>query len=97
MTENIQRGDRLQQLIDDIVHLQIEITNSANHMEKADARMTPSLERMLADNQLPSVSSLFEKVAPQLPGDMSKQYLKVSPCLRDGRSLCGVIEPQLLR
>lgn len=97
MAENVQRGDRLQQLIDDVVHLQTEMTNSANQIEKADVRMNPLLEQMLIDNQLSSANSLFEKIAAELPDDMSKQYLKVSPCLQYGRSSCDVIELQSLR
>ncbi|KAH7929534.1 hypothetical protein BV22DRAFT_1125634 [Leucogyrophana mollusca] len=72
--DNVQRGDRLQQLIDDIANIQTQIANQSDTMDKADKSSRQSLNDLLASQGMTTFDQLMNEILGEMTPDQRQQY-----------------------
>jgi len=65
--DNTLRADRLQQLVNDVVSLQTQITNCNNQMDRAEAAMKPLIAKMETAQGIKTFDDLRAKISAALP------------------------------
>jgi len=72
--DNAQRGDRLQQLVDDIASIQTNIANQSSTMDKADSSMRQNLDQLMKDNNMTTFDQLQDYIMAEMTPDQKKDY-----------------------
>jgi len=75
--DNVQRGDRLQQLIDDLANIQTQVSNQSDSMDKANAAMRSSLDDLLKANNMTTYDQLVAKIKAEMTPDMQKDFQSI--------------------
>jgi hypothetical protein len=77
LSENRPMADRVQQLINDISNMQRFVTDISIQMDKKDARIRPTMDKLMEEHGLNTFSELRDKALAQLDEETKEKFLKV--------------------